>query len=51
MQSLLNFHNKTLQYQNCKCNERLVARYRDPGTKLHDMVTRDYHVLHLDYVA
>ena len=34
-----------------KDQKRLVVRHRDPGTKLHDIVTRDYHVLHLDYVA
>ena len=34
-----------------KRSKMTVVRHKDPGTKLHDIVTRDYHVLHLDYVA
>ena len=43
------FHQKINVTENKRSKK--TVRHRDPGTKLHDIVTRDYHVLHLDYVA
>lgn len=50
--SLISLENNSYIFEwKMKDQKRLVVRHRDPGTKLHDIVTRDYHVLHLDYVA